>query len=228
MHPSDTVQPILLRVDKEEPAAHRDAIAAAAAAGVLAYANRTGDEAWEDWVTGRFTKTVRRAGPKPFAKLCAAAPSGIVRIGKAEAAAFEPQRYEDMPRALRALQVSGTQLPDTEPVPATGVPLIILNQDLAMSTGKAAAQAAHALLAWYLELDTRRKQEWAAHPGAAVQENPQTVFRRQSRQPGAGPLIVDAGLTEIDPGSPTAFVAAPAGEGPTWKDRFRRILPPRP
>jgi len=208
VHPSDTVQPILLRVEKEEPAAHRDAIAAAAVAGVLAYANRTSDEAWEDWVAGRFTKTVRRAGPKPFAKLCAAAPSGIVRIGKAEAAAFEPQRYEDMPRALRALQVSGTQLPDTEPAPSAGVPLILLNRDLDMSTGKAAAQATHALLAWYLELDAGQQQVWAAHPGAAVRDIPKDSFRELCRRPGSGPLIVDAGLTEIDPGSPTAFVAA--------------------
>ncbi|MBD8045190.1 hypothetical protein H9638_15370 [Arthrobacter sp. Sa2BUA2] len=210
MHPSDTVQPILLRVDKEEPAAHCDAIAAAAVAGVLAYANRTGDAAWEDWVTGRFTKTVRRAGPKPFAKLCAQAPSGIVQIGAAEAAAFEPQRYEDMPRALRALQVSGTQLPVTEPAPAAaGSPLIILNRDLSMSTGKAAAQAAHALLAWFLELDAGQQQAWAAQPGAAVQEVPQRGFSALHGHRGAGPLIVDAGLTEIDPGTATAFVAAP-------------------
>lgn len=210
VHPSDTVQPIVLRVDKEEPAAHCDAIAAAAVASVLAYANRTGDEAWEDWVAGRFTKTVRRAGPKPFAKLCAQALSGVVQIGMAEAVAFEPQRYEDMPRALRALQVSGTQLPDTEPAPvAPGSPVIILNRDLSMSTGKAAAQAAHALLAWFLELDAGQKQAWAARPGAAVEEVSKRSFSALHGRRGSGPLIVDAGLTEIDPGTPTAFVAAP-------------------
>ena len=210
MQPSDTVQPILLRVDKDKPAAHRDAVAAAAVAGVLAYAARTGDDAWEDWVSGRFTKTVRRAGPKAFAKLCAEAPSGVVRIGEAEAAAFEPQRYEDMPRAVRSLQVSGTQLPDDQPAPGAGdVPVILLNRDLGMSTGKAAAQAAHALLAWYLELDTAHQQAWAARPGAAVVEVPEGRFGHALSRPGAGPLIVDAGLTEIDPGTPTAFVAAP-------------------
>lgn len=210
VHPSDTVQPIILRVDKEEPAAHCDAIAAAAVAGVLAYANRTGDEAWEDWVSGRFTKTVRRAGPKPFAKLCAQAPSGVVKIGRAEAAAFEPQRYEDMPRALRALQVSGTVLPHTDPASVTpGSPVIVLNADLSMSTGKAAAQAAHALLAWFLELDPAQQQQWAARPGTGVQEVPQRSFVTLHGRPGSGPLIVDAGLTEIDPGTATAFVAAP-------------------
>ena len=210
MQPSDTVQPIILRVDKEDPAAHCDAVAAAATAGVLAYANRIGEEAWADWVTGRFTKTVRRAGPKPFAKLSAQAPSGVVQIGTAEAAAFEPQRYAEMPRALRALQVSGTHLPDTEPAAVVpGTPVIILNRDLSMSTGKAAAQAAHALLAWFLELDAGQQQAWAARPGAAAQEVPKRSFQALYRKPGAGPLIVDAGLTEIDPGTATAFVAAP-------------------
>ena len=209
MHPSDTVQPILLRVDKEDPALHRDAVAAAALACVLAYARRETGDAWDEWVQGRFTKTVRRASPKAFAKLSAGAPSGKVVVGLAEAAAFEPQRYEDMPRALRSLQVSGTQLPAGKPVPAgPGKPLIVLNQDLDMSTGKAAAQAAHALLAWYLTLGTVQACAYAADPGAAVIEVPAERFRELAAAPEAGPLIVDAGLTEIDPGSATAFVAA--------------------
>lgn len=208
MHPSDTVQPILIRVDKEDPAAHRDAVAAAALACVLAYARRETAEAWEEWVNGRFTKTVRRASPKAFAKLSAGAPSGTVIIGSAEAAAFDPQRYDDMPRALRSLQVSGTQLPPGDPVRASpGMPLIVLNQDLDMSTGKAAAQAAHALLAWYLDLAPEQAAAFAEHPGAAVTEVPAERFRELASVSGAGPLIVDAGLTEIDPGSATAFVA---------------------
>ncbi len=215
VQPSDTVQPILLRVDKEDPAAHLDAVAAAALACVLAYARRDSDEPWQDWVHGRFTKTVRRAGPKPFAKLSAGALSGTVVIGKAEAAAFEPQTYEDMPRALRSLQVSGTQLPAGEPVPASPAnPLIVLNQDLAMSTGKAAAQAAHALLAWYLALTPEEAKAFTARPGAAVTEVRAGLFRELSSSAGAGPLIVDAGLTEIDPGSATAFVAPAAALQP--------------
>lgn len=211
MQPSDTVQPIVLLVDKEDPAAHLDAVAAAAAAGVSAYARRDSDEAWENWVFGRFTKTVRRAGPKVFARLAAHAPSGTVVVGRAKAVAFEPVTYEEMPRALRALQVSGTQLPDGKPAPGMPeAPVIVVNADLEMSTGKAGAQAAHALLAWYLTLSADEQLAWA-DGGCRVSVRPAAGadFQALAAAPGAGPLIVDAGMTEIAPNTATAFVAAP-------------------
>ena len=211
MQPSDTVQPIVLLVDKEDPAAHLDAVAAAAAASVSAYARRSDDAAWENWVYGRFTKTVRRAGPKSFAKLAGHAPSGTVAVGRARAIAFEPVSYEEMPRKIRALQVSGTQLPDGDAVPASpGAPVIIINADLEMSTGKAGAQAAHALLAWYLTLSGEGRDAWCeAGSRVSVRPEPGTEFAALAAAEGAGPLIVDAGMTEIAPDTATAFVAAP-------------------
>ena len=214
MQPSDTVQPIVLLVDKEDPAAHYDAVAAAAAASVSAYARRDSDDAWENWVFGRFTKTVRRAGPKAFAKLAAHAPSGAVVVGRAQALAFEPVTYEEMPKAVRALQVSGTQLPDDEPVPGReGAPVVVVNADLEMSTGKAGAQAAHALLAWYLTLSDQERSTWfdGGCP-VSVRAAAGADFEALAAAAGAGPLIVDAGMTEIAPNTATAFVAA-AGFG---------------
>ena len=211
MQPSDTVQPIVLLLDKGDPAAHLDAVAAAAAASVGAYAGRTDDTAWENWVHGRFTKTVRRAGPAVFAKLAAEAPSGIIAVGKARAVAFEPVAYEAMPKVLRGLQVSGTQLPDDAPAPAVpGAPVVVVNADLEMSTGKAGAQAAHALLAWYLTLSAQERAAWTEHGGrVSVRPAGDGEFARLAAAAGAGPLIVDAGLTEIAPDTATAFVAAP-------------------
>ncbi|MET4061947.1 peptidyl-tRNA hydrolase [Arthrobacter sp. UYP6] len=210
MQPSDTVQPIVLLVDKEDPAAHLDAVAAAAVASVSAYARRSEDEAWENWVFGRFTKTVRRAGPKVFEKMAASAPSGTVVVGRAKAVAFEPVTYEEMPKKLRALQVSGTHLPDGDPVPGgPGSPLIVVNADLEMSTGKAGAQAAHALLAWYLTLSAEERTAWYdAGTRASVRLAKGPEFDTLAKAPGAGPLIVDAGMTEIAPNTATAFVAA--------------------
>ena len=214
MQPFDKVQPIVILVDKSDPAAHGDAVAAAAVASVRAYAAAPDSEAWENWLYGRFTKTVRRANPSAFERLAGEAQSGPVTVGRAKAAAFEPVRYEDMPKQLAKLQVSGTQLPEDEPAPrAEGAPLVVLNADLQMSTGKAAAQAAHALLSWYLQLPSGAQQDWAAAGWpAAVRFTTGTRFRELAAHPGAGPLIVDAGMTEIEPDTATAFVA-PAGIG---------------
>lgn len=212
MQLTDTVQPIVLLVDKSAPAAHRDAVAAAAIASVCAYAHTPDSPAWDNWLYGRFTKTVRRAGPVVFDRLAAAAPSGQVAVGGARALAYEPVSYDEMPRNLAKLQVSGTQLPDSEPVPPEeGAPVILLNEDLQMSTGKASAQAAHALLSWYLQLAAPERQQWhdAGSP-ASVRFIPAEQFRQRADAEGSGPLIVDAGMTEIAPDTATAFVAAPA------------------
>lgn len=213
MQLTDTVQPIVLLVDKAAPAAHRDAVAAAAIASVCAYAHTPDSPAWDNWLYGRFTKTVRRAGPVVFDRLAAAAPSGRVAVGSARALAYEPVSYDGMPRNLAKLQVSGTQLPDADPVPAPeGAPVILLNEDLQMSTGKASAQAAHALLSWYLQLSPSQRRDWhdAGRP-ASVCFISGEQFRERAEAQGSGPLIVDAGMTEIAPDTATAFVAAPAG-----------------
>ncbi|KAD3514882.1 hypothetical protein GD627_11180 [Arthrobacter yangruifuii] len=210
MQPFDKVQPIVLLVDKTHPAAHRDAVAAAAVASVRAYTATEDSEAWENWLYGRFTKTVRRANPTTFERLAAEAPSGPVTVGRAQALAFEPVTYEEMPKNLAKLQVSGTQLPDEDPAPRPAdSPEIVLNADLEMSTGKASAQAAHALLSWYLQLDPAARQAWqdAGEP-AGVRFTAGEQFTELAARPGAGPLIVDAGMTEIAPDTATAFVAA--------------------
>lgn len=210
------VQPIVLLVDKNDPASHRDSILAAAVASVDAYAGTLSsvrDEAWTKWLSGRFTKSVRRADLKTFTKLAADEDNKIesfISIGKAKALAYAPAFYEDMPKSLMRLQVSGTDLPDD---PATvpsrkrdGDPVIVLNGALGMSTGKAAAQAAHALFAWQLnrghdDAELASLQLLSTDLVIATEEEftgLQTI--------AAGPLIVDAGLTEIAPNTATAFV----------------------
>ncbi|MCC9178485.1 peptidyl-tRNA hydrolase [Arthrobacter sp. zg-Y750] len=214
MQPFDKVQPIVLLVDKTDPAAHRDAVAAAAVASVRAYAATGDSEAWENWLYGRFTKTVRRANPTTFARLAAAAPSGAVTVGRAQSIAFEPVTYEQMPKDLAKLQVSGTQLPDDEPAPwPRSAPVIVLNADLEMSTGKASAQAAHALLSWFLQLPFAEQLAWheAGEP-AGVRFTAGERFAALAGSDGTGPLIVDAGMTEIAPDTATAFVVIAADE----------------
>lgn len=218
MNTDSLVQPIVLLVDKTSPASNLDGIRAAAVASVIRFATHTSpDEAWDEWLDGPFTKSVRRADAKTFHKLAAAHtsplgghPTNAVSFGTAQALAFAPSTYADMPKALTRLQVSGTTLPDTEPVDGTaasGAPEIVLNAGLAMSTGKAAAQAAHALFAWFLDQADNGRDTWLLNgcPLTVGFEETDPFIARAATAVQAS-LIVDNGLTEIDPGSPTAFV----------------------
>lgn len=217
------VQPIMLLVDKENPADHSDAISAAALASVHVYANDTSaDPAWDEWLSGPFAKSVRRASAKDFDKVLAGFdPSdySTFRVGRARAAAFRPVLATAMPKPLARLQVSGTELPALN-AHAAGrwVPTIVLNGGLGMSTGKAAAQGAHALFLYYL--DNRGDPSYWLSPEARVIVAPGEAteglsgfedvlarVRAVQERGGCVPpsVITDAGRTEIAAGSVTAF-----------------------
>jgi peptidyl-tRNA hydrolase len=220
MNTADTyVQPIVLLVDKTDPAAHTDAIRAAASASVAAYAHDLAAGAdlssWELWLDGPFTKSVRRADAKTFAKLAATytGQAHVATTGKARALAFSPAAYEDLPKAISRLQVSGTELPErgSDAVSVAtqwNIPTVVMNGGLGMSTGKASAQAAHALFAWFLTLDSGLRDAWEStgrnfHLHMAGSEE----FADAARDVPDELLIEDAGRTEIEPGTATAFVA---------------------
>jgi peptidyl-tRNA hydrolase len=78
-----------------------------------------------------------------------------------------------------------------------------------MSTGKAAAQAAHALFAWFLSLGLLERTAWydAGCP-FTVSFASQDVFDASAAEVPEKLRIVDAGLTEIDPNTATAYVLA--------------------
>ncbi|MFC8304242.1 peptidyl-tRNA hydrolase [Specibacter sp. NPDC057265] len=202
----ELVQPIILLVDREEPASAQHGIAAAALASVQAYLQDPGNPDWQRWAEGAFAKTVRRADAKMFAKVLAAFPDhALARVGEGCAAGFPPMEADGLPKLLAKLQVSGTQLPAGNPLPAQPLS-IVLNGSLDMSTGKAAAQAAHALFAWLLQSKAAVVQAWIADGfPLGVAALPAKDFRKGARK-SAGPVIADAGRTEIEPGSTTAYV----------------------
>ena len=205
---SELVQPIALLIDKENPATHEDAIVAAATACVQAYARHSPKGgSWDTWLAGRFTKTVRRAKPKDFGNLVMDQGSFLYTFGTAAAIAFSPMTYDEMPKKLTRLQVSGTDLrPGLEVTPYDSAPIIVLNGSLGMSTGKAAAQAAHALLGYYLKLSFGGQCAWLNEKvPAVVRTVPADQFDELAVN-AFGPVITDSGLTEIEPGSRTAFV----------------------
>lgn len=219
--PQELVQPIILLVDREEPASEQHGIAAAALASAKAYLKDPENPDWQVWADGAFAKSVRRADAKMFAKVLATFPEHVLAtVGEGCAVGLPPMPAANLPKLLAKLQVSGTQLPQGTSLPEQPL-TIVLNASLEMSTGKAAAQAAHALLAWVLESKPAAVEAWVAGGfPVGVVELPAKEFRKGSRQ-SAGPVIQDAGRTEIEPGSTTAYVAVAADKPrPWWKPAF--------
>lgn len=203
----ELVQPIILLVDREEPCPEDEGIAVAALASVNALLANPRHPYWRPWAQGAFAKSVRRADAKMFAKVAAEFPEHTpAQIGSARAMGFAPMQADSLPKRLAKLQVSGTTLPPGRPMDPTTV-RIALNDALGMSTGKAAAQAAHALFAWVLEGKPQELEAWrAAGCLLSVERLDSKAFRKNARS-AHGPVIHDAGRTEITPGSATAFVS---------------------
>lgn len=200
---NELIQPIVLLVDRDAPAAELDGILAVATASVAAYrediANGGDLTGWDEWLSGPFAKSVRRADKKTFGKVQAAFQATHRSVGTAEALGFRPVPATAMPKTLARLQVSGTTLPVGVPSPApAGGPGILLNSDLGMSTGKAAAQAAHALFAWYLH-----HQQDTSEAGVRYATRDEIEATRAAHPTAV--VIEDAGRTEIEPGSLTAI-----------------------
>ena len=203
----ELVQPIILLVDREEPCAEDEGIAAAALASVNALLANPRHPYWRPWAQGAFAKSVRRADAKMFAKVAGEFPEHVLaKVGSAQAMGFAPMQADSLPKRLAKLQVSGTTLPPGEPMESTTV-RIALHDSLGMSTGKAAAQAAHALFAWVLEGNPAELDAWRASGcPLSIQRLDSAAFRKNART-ASGPVIHDAGRTEITPGSATAFVS---------------------
>ncbi|MCL2091978.1 MAG: hypothetical protein FWH11_12415 [Micrococcales bacterium] len=198
------VQPIV--VDKA--GTHLATIRAAAVASVLCwYAGRL-DEVWAVWLSGPFTKTVRRA--KTAQVLALAQMPGSVTVGRPGdpgfAVALPPVRYTDLPREIVRLQVSGTDLPrDPALAGDDDCPVALLLRD-DLTTGKAAAQAAHALMAWALPKADGMGGEVDAlveHAGPPVSLVDPELLEKAARRPGTV-AIRDNGLTEVEPDTLTA------------------------
>ena len=210
------VLPLVVHIEKTAPPARTDALRTAARAVLVMLSDeRSVDEGeWarvmRDWQDARIRKVVRRARGAEWRK--ASALPGITVTGEeAEVRVFPPVPLDGWPKDLARLQVSGTDLDDPEPPPAagTGVPVLWLNPELAMSAGKAMAQAGHgAQLAWW-ELSDAQRADWrAAGFPLAVRTAPAA---RWTELTASGlPLVRDAGFTEIAPGSATVVSGHPA------------------
>ena len=99
--------------------------------------------------------------------------------------------------------------------------VIVVRADLKLGKGKLAAQAAHASLEAYRKAEQREGEAvraWLAGGAQKVvvkvgseKELLELFESVRKRFPAA--LIVDAGHTQVDPGTPTAVAIGPAAEG---------------
>ncbi|MGQ0776073.1 MAG: peptidyl-tRNA hydrolase [Pseudonocardiales bacterium] len=223
--------PLILRIERDEPpprSALLEAAASAAVALCLDERSQPGGPWYPEvapWVVGRIRKVARRARGAQWLAVTELPGITSERRG-AQVRALLPWLVADTPRTVTRLQVGGTDVPPDDPgPPPTGLPVLWIAPDAAMTAGKAAAQVGHAtvLLAALLaaegragELDrwaaddyraavrTAPVEQWARLVAWAVQE-PSRAWRER------GVLVVrDAGFTEVAPGTVTVAAQWPS------------------
>lgn len=195
----DTVEPLtqFIFVDPVTPGDRLISAVADASASAYMTLGMTGLHTWEEWMSNDYRKSVR-AIKKPsdfdFDVIVS-----LVRddTGKPIAGATIPMRKSELPSRLRRAQVSGWDskvLSWEGPVEGESYDgLLLLNDDLEMSTGKMAAQAAHAVM-HFVALQ---------HRMPSLRKNIQRVPYELLDEKGKY-AVQDNGLTEVEPGSFTA------------------------
>jgi hypothetical protein len=120
--------------------------------------------------------------------------------------ALPPRRRSERGPLLERLQAMSTQLePPPESVEPHGGVTYLLNPRLTMSSGKTIAQIAHAAV-----MAAEQLGDWDGLP-AAVIAPPAAVFGSACERDDLAAKVVDAGLTEVAPGTVTVLALPPRG-----------------
>ncbi|MCX4917652.1 peptidyl-tRNA hydrolase [Streptomyces sp. NBC_00687] len=204
------VLPLVVHIEKAAPPARTDALETSARAvlTILSDERSLGDGEWaramRDWQDARIRKVVRRARGAEWRR-AEALPGITVTGGSAEVRVFPPVPLDGWPKDLARLQVSGTDLDDPEPPGEADpdAPVLWLNPGLDMSAGKTMAQTGHgAQLTWW-ELSDEEKAAWR-DAGFPLTVRTARQAHWDELMLSEGPLVRDAGFTEIAPGETVA------------------------
>lgn len=174
------------------------------------------ESAFVEWETGLYRKVVLRASGNAFLALCDLPQSRAETSVDITVRVFPPQRRSERRKDLKRLQVYSEALtPFTGELVPDGAMAIVLNPNAtmrasnpnaAMSAGKALVQIAHAALLCAVKSGVD-VSAWAAarYPCAFLAGEHSSAMREV---PGAV-VVVDAGLTELEPGTETALALPP-------------------
>ncbi|ADG75759.1 protein of unknown function UPF0099 [Cellulomonas flavigena DSM 20109] len=203
---------LVVHVDRAAPPSRTAVCAAAARAVVALLHDPRAAGGWEPaitrWTDGRIRKHVRRATRPAAWERASVLPGVTVEHDGARVRALVPCATDDVPRDVARLQLTGTELPDPDPVPhADPVPDGSLVVSLApvplMPAGKAAAAVGHAAQLAASAMPDARRVRWAADGFPVVVEQPPAG--RWTELTATAPVrVVDAGLTVVAPGTTTA------------------------
>jgi peptidyl-tRNA hydrolase len=206
-----TYQGLIQTIVVAKSGTHEEMVEAVARASVHAWLATPDNPAWAPWLAGSFGKTIRRARPIEIDRAKDHVVSAV-RVGDAEAFACLPHDKETMPATLRRLQVGGTNRPRgtwATPTPrgdSEALPWLTINNSLEMSTGKTAAQVAHALFAWARTCTTADLNAWQdAGSPMRISEVDLEGFTTMRNYRTPVICIEDAGHTEVAPNSPTVL-----------------------
>ncbi|EYT64229.1 peptidyl-tRNA hydrolase [Dietzia sp. UCD-THP] len=208
--------PIVLHLPKADPPGRTpllEAVAGAVAALCLDERVAPGGrwhEAYAAWLDARMRKIARRARGAQWRT--ALEVDGVTReVDGCAARAFVPGPVDDVDPRLGRLQIGGTDLARDDPgPPPPGVPVVWVDRTLEMSVGKAAAQVGHGVMVLIAEMDRDRLERWIDDGlRVAVREADPARWQELStavsaRAPGVA-AVVDAGYTEVAPGSLTVI-----------------------
>lgn len=167
-------------------------------------------EAYAAWLDARMRKIARRARGAPWRT--ASQVEGVSRtVDGAGAGVFVPGLVDHVDPRLGKLQIGGTDLDRDEPgPPPPGSPVVWIDGALEMSVGKAAAQVGHGVMLLAAVMERSRLDAWIAEGlPVAVREAGPGRWRDLARDvaddaPGTAG-VVDAGYTEVAPGSVTVI-----------------------
>lgn len=206
--------PIVLHLPKgDQPARTPLLEAAARAVAAVCLDDRAAPggpwhEPYAAWLDARMRKIARRARGSQW-RTASEVPGVTVEVDGCEARAFVPGPVDEIDPRLGRLQIGGTDLErDTPDAPAPGVPVVWIDGALEMTVGKAAAQVGHGVMLLIAEMSRARLESWIGDGcPVAVREADPAMWRELSAavagsEPGVA-AVVDAGYTEVAPGSLT-------------------------